>query len=335
MKFIISRTDNLGDVILTLPLAGFLKTHFPQCHVFFIGKTYTKALIEACSFVDVFLDRNELLQNPKMLQELHPDYIFFVFPDKELAKLAKNSHIPQRIGTSHRWFHWLYANKLVNFSRKKSDLHEAQLNFKLLDPLVRFEPTFEQLIPFFGLKASEKDLESTKNYFTNKFSVILHPKSKGSAREWSLDNFYELAKKLDSKKYQIFITGVAAEGEAIRVEKPELFDLEQVTDLTGKFSLAQLLAFVSQADALVAASTGTLHIAASLGKLAIGIYPPIRPMHPQRWRPIGKKAHVLVAQKDCQDCRKTQNCACMRSISPETVFDLLEKEAILLSKNVF
>ena len=45
-SLIISRTDNLGDVILTLPLAGYLKSIKPSIKIFFIGKAYTKPVIE-------------------------------------------------------------------------------------------------------------------------------------------------------------------------------------------------------------------------------------------------------------------------------------------------
>ena len=51
-KIIISRTDSIGDVILTLPLAGYLKQCFPQTKIVFFGKSYTKAVVDACKYVD-------------------------------------------------------------------------------------------------------------------------------------------------------------------------------------------------------------------------------------------------------------------------------------------
>jgi len=50
-RIIISRTDNLGDVILTLPMAGILKQRFPDSTIIFLGKKYTKPLVDACEFV--------------------------------------------------------------------------------------------------------------------------------------------------------------------------------------------------------------------------------------------------------------------------------------------
>ena len=74
---------------------------------------------------------------------------------------------------------------------------------------------------------------------------------------------------------------------------------------------------------LVAASTGPLHIAAALGKKAIGLYAPMRPIHPARWKPIGSNAQYLVINKNCSDCRKTQNCHCIREIKAAQVVEVI------------
>ena len=49
------------------------------------------------------------------------------------GEITTGSNIGARVGTANRWYHWLYVNKKIFFSRKKSKLHEAQLNFKLLE----------------------------------------------------------------------------------------------------------------------------------------------------------------------------------------------------------
>jgi len=322
MKIIISRTDNLGDVILTLPLAGFLKEQYPDSQLFFIGKSYTKAIIKASKYIDFFLDRDFVLQNPDELRHIAADAIIFVFPDKELAQIAKKVGITKRIGTSHRWWHWLYCNKLVNFSRKKATIHEAQLNFKLLEGLdLFFAPTLSLLSDWYGLETTPTNFA---HYLSDeKPNIILHPKSRGSAREWHLDNYYHLA--LYNPDKQFFITGTKEEGLLIEEEKPGLWELANVKNLTGKFSLEEFISFIACCDGLVACSTGPLHIAAALGIHTLGIYPPIEPMHPARWQPIGKKAEVLVLSKECSDCRNDNFCACVNAISVAEVSQVLKQ----------
>ncbi len=325
-KIIISRTDNLGDVMLTLPLAGILKKQFPKSRIFFIGKAYTKALIETCVHVDEFIDREQVLSG-KFLQELKADVLIHVFPDKQVAKAAYQAGIPMRIGTSHRLFHWLYCNRRVNFSRKKSTLHEAQLNVKLLQPLgIETTFTLSELEIFTGFQKVPTLPERLKQLLQpGKFNLVFHPKSKGSAREWPMERYYELAKALPPEQYSICITGTEKEGALIKEQKPEIFALPHVTDTTGKCTLEELIAFIAQADGLLACSTGPLHIASALGKNALGIYPPMRPIHPGRWAPLGKKATVLVEQKSCEACRKTFNCLCIQAISPMQVMSVIQQ----------
>jgi heptosyltransferase III len=319
-RLIISRTDNLGDVILTLPMLGYLKSVIPDLKIFFIGKKYTQPIIDRCVFVDQFLDKDELIKDSQKLVAVRADTIIFVYPDQQLARIARMSGIKHRVATAHRWYNWMHCNHLVGFTRVKSNLHESQLNFKLLKPFkLNIDIDTTELIPYYGL-------QPTKNKFSqihldkDRFNLILHPKSKGSAREWPLSSYYELVNSLPASSYRIFVTGLQAEGDLIRKEKPELFDHPNVTDLTGKLNLEELTSFISQADGLLACSTGVLHLAASLGVYTLGLYSPMRPIHPGRWMPVGRKATYLALRKDCNLCRKSTTCACIESISVDEVF---------------
>ena len=99
-----------------------------------------------------------------------------------------------------------------------------------------------------------------------------------------------------------------------------------VIDLTGKLDLNEFVSFIQLCDVLVAASTGPLHIAAALGKKAIGLFAPMRPIHPGRWAPIGKNAHYLVIDKNCNDCKKGGRCACIEAIEVQKVVNLIEQK---------
>ncbi|MFM9986372.1 MAG: glycosyltransferase family 9 protein [Flavobacteriales bacterium] len=304
-RIIISRTDSIGDVVLTLPMCGALKKKFPGIQILFIGRTYTGPIIRCCKYVDEFIDWDASKdKSPQeqidILKNLHADCIVHVFPRKELLWLAKRAGIPMRIATGRRLQTITKVNKLVFFTRKNSALHEAQLNFKLLKPLgIDVIPSLEEITLNYGLKPKgllRKEISELIQH--DKLNIILHPKSKGSAVEWGVANFAKLTALLPVDKTRIFITGTAAEGEAIRRE----CDLRTlpVVDLTGQLTLDELIAFIDACDVLVAASTGPLHIAAALGKKAIGLYTPKRPMHAGRWAPLGKYARVLIAKQHPQ-----------------------------------
>ena len=327
-RIIISRTDSIGDVILTLPMAGVLKKFFPNSFIIFLGRTYTRPVIELSEHVDLFVDWDEIKDLPlpgriASFKALDADIILNVFPDPAVMQLSKQVKIPLRIGTSNRRQSWYWCNRLVFFSRRRSKLHEAQLNLKLLKPLgIDITPGKEEIAAFYGFRSLPA--MTLPGSDPGKTTVILHPRSKGSAREWGLENFSRLISLLPAEKYSVYISGTEAEGASMK----DFLDShrERVTDLTGKMSLSEFILAINAADVLVAASTGPLHIAAALGIRAIGLYAPMRPIFPERWAPIGKRASFLVVQrKDCNDCRKTGDCHCIREIRPEVVESLINK----------
>jgi len=329
MRIILSRTDSIGDVVLTLPMAAALKQSYPGCTIIFLGRDYTRPVVELCRFVDEFVPwenspppRPSTNQGRKdeginLLRNLKADVIIQVFPVKEICQAARLAGIPLRIATAGRFFTWFTCNKLIHIPRKFSALHESQLNLKMLKPLgVDRNFSLEEIGGMYGLTSGQADKRTG-----GRFRLILHPKSKGSAREWGLDNFSKLIDLLPSEKFDILITGTKEEGILMAgfLEKHR----DRVKDMTGKLSLPEFIDLIGSSDGLVAASTGPLHLAAASGIRAIGLYAPMRPIFPQRWAPLGKNATYLVLDKTCNDCRKTMDCTCIRSITPESVIKTL------------
>lgn len=319
-RILISRTDSIGDVVLTLPMAVALKHKYPDTHIGFLGKGYTKPVIEACAAVDEFVLDEDFLKAANS----EWDTIIHVFPREAIAAKAKKLGIQVRIGTTNRLYHWWACNKLVRLSRKNSNLHEAQLNLKLLAPLGIKERFSQKHLSSLRLLDAPALPEQFEHYLSpDKYNLILHPKSQGSAREWGLTNFIELIHRLDKSKFHILISGTNAERALLHQLFAEAGN--EVTDITGKMPLKEFIAFIARADGLVANSTGPLHLAAAFGKDAIGIYPPLRPMHPGRWAPLGTNTKVFVADKDCAACRNNPSaCACMSGIKPSSIAGYLE-----------
>ncbi|MGE5384161.1 MAG: glycosyltransferase family 9 protein [Omnitrophica WOR_2 bacterium] len=347
---LISRTDSIGDVILTLPLAGLLKRKFPDCRISFLGMPYTSEIINSCTNIDAFINWQEIdslteSEAITQLKEVNADLIIHVFPRKKISFLARKAGIPNRLGSTGRLYHWRDCNILVPLSRKRSDLHEAMLNLKLAQRVHKFKIqesinkenhadntiTISDIPSLYGMRVDQPVDPTFGNLINSSdFNIILHPRSKGSSREWGIENYAKLAQELSKKNkgsgtnnYKVFITGTQLEGEML--QKEGFFKLAgNVVDVTGRFNLKEFIQFINSADALIAGSTGPLHIASALGKVTIGLYPPIKPMDPGRWAPIGKRASFIVADKECNICRKSKVCECMQLISVDEVYQRLE-----------
>lgn len=300
-RILISRIDAIGDVTLTLPMCGYIKSLFPQSTIFFLGRSYTQAVIEACSAIDHFIDHNKLsalseAEQITRIQSFSLDTVIHVFPNKQLSLLFKKAGVPFRIGTTNRWFHWFSCNKLVRLSRKKSNLHEAELNLRLLGaigitnfPHLNSFQNYYHFNRFVHLPNKLFDLLSP-----NKFNLVLHPKSHGSGKEWPLGAYQELIQILPKEKFCIFISGSKNEQPALASWIKTLN--ADVIDISGLMNLAELISFFHQADGLVASSTGPLHLAAASGINALGLYPNTRPLHAGRWAPIGKSADYIESE---------------------------------------
>jgi heptosyltransferase III len=326
---IISRTDSIGDVILTLPVAAALKKYFPGITVGFLGRSYTRPVIEACTYVDEFIDVEDFMQKKVLLGGEPVQSIIHVFPITRIAGRALQLGIPLRIGTTNRIYHWFTCNKLVKLSRKRSDLHEAQLNLALLRAFGIDELfSLQQIAQWIGLEK----LQPLPAHFASliqkdKYNLVLHPKSQGSAREWPLENFLQLIETLDAGRFNIFISGTAKEKERMQW----LFEKagQKVTDITGKMTLPEFIAFINECDGIVANSTGPLHIAAALGKDALGLYAPLRPIHPRRWAPLGPNSQFFVLEKDCVECKDNKTpCSCIMNIPVAWLKATLDKKAL-------
>lgn len=333
-NIIISRTDSIGDVVLTLPVATVLKEHFPAIKIGFIGRAYTKPVIEACESVDEFIDADDFLHKAVTVLGEKPEAIVHVLPNPAIAMRAKKLKIPLRVGTTNRIYHWTTCNKLVKLSRKNSTLHEAQLNLKLLQALgIEKDFSLEEVGNSFGLNKIEPLPQKLASFINSrKYNLILHPKSQGNGREWGLENFIHLVNLLDTDKFEIFISGVEKERDLLQ----PVFNTvgEKVTDITGLMNLNEFMSFIAASDGLIASGTGPIHLAGALGKDAFGIYPPIRPIHPARWAPLGPKAQVFVLDRVCNDCRGNKaGCHCINEVNPVWLKDTLDKAFEFKMKN--
>ncbi|MBN1559600.1 glycosyltransferase family 9 protein [candidate division KSB1 bacterium] len=296
-RILLSRTDSIGDVVLTLPMAAVLRQLYPEAKILFLGRSYTQPVLNACENIDEFYNWDTVEdtaadEQARLLRCTNADIILHVFPRPAIARAAKRAHIPLRLGTTNRRFHWGTCNRLIRLSRKRSPLHEAQLNLKLLKPLGAQDLyARDEIAKLYGLRA-HKPLP--QNWATtladHKFNLILHPTSAGSALQWSIKSFVKLIDLLPQDKFELFLTGTAADG-AVLTEL--LHKCPSVHDMTGKMNLDELISFIAAADGLLAGSTGPLHLAAALGIHAIGLYPSRRPMHPDRWAPLGYQADYI------------------------------------------
>lgn len=292
-RILISRTDAIGDVCLTLPVCVALQQQFADATLVYLCRKYTAPVVacfEPLSAVLFYEDLQALSDDQRMLELADFSAVLHLFPNKTVANWCKQARIPLRVGTAHRLHHWWTCNLLPWFSRKRSDLHEAQLNFYLAKaigyPQIPDWSAIKQTNAFKVQGSIPAQLASTD--LSN--AILIHPKSNGSGIEYPMEKYVELALILANRGHQIYFTGTQNEGQLFR---PQLVQHPAFHDVSGQWSLDELIAVISKAKALIACSTGPYHLAGLCQIQAIGLFTNTRPLHPGRWCALGVHAKAL------------------------------------------
>lgn len=329
-NLIIVRTDRIGDVILSLPLAGIVKKKYPGCRITFLLREYTKPLAENHPYIDEVMilksDNNKLSfrENIKQIKSKKFDACIIVNPAFSVSLILFLSNIKIRIGTGYRLYSFLF-NRKVYEHRKYGEKHELEFNVNLLKEIGIEETISTENVEFF-LSVKAEHLEKVKLILNesgitagNKL-VIIHPGSGGSAVDLPIEKLVELNKlllKLENVK--VVVTGDSGEWELCQ----KLINHENVFNLAGKLNLNELCALISLCDLFISNSTGPIHIAAALDKYVIGFYPKIPSCSQNRWGPYTKKKAIFTPAIDCVNCTREQceKLNCMNSIDIGRVFE--------------
>jgi lipopolysaccharide heptosyltransferase II len=329
-NILVVRTDRIGDVVLSLPMAELIKKKYPDCKVVYFIRNYTSPLIDGNSFIDEVVIAEEsdgeilFLENLKKIKRKNIDTCVVVNPTFKISLLMFLAGIKNRIGTGYRWYSLLF-NKKVFEHRKNAEKHELEYNINLLNKIDISFNDFSNYINF-QLKVDEKSSEKInsillKNGFKlgNKI-VIIHPGSGGSSVDLPKEKLIELTKLISNlNSVTIVITGSTNESALCK----EFEISKSVINLSGQLDLSLLKAIISKADLFISNSTGPMHIAAALGIHIIAFYPKILSCSQKRWGPYTEKKIIFIPTIDCSNCNRQQceKLNCMNSIDIGKVFD--------------
>jgi ADP-heptose:LPS heptosyltransferase len=331
-KILLIRTDRLGDVILSTPVATALKRNWPEVHITFLARQYTAEITRCHPHVDETLEldgaeiggsKRHLMQ---ALRERRFDAVVSLYPRPGLAWAVWRSGIPLRIGTGYRWYSFLF-NRRVFEHRKTATRHEAEYNLQLLQPLGIRAGEIEF---HFALPDAERDrIEAKlKGLGVGANPIILHPGSGGSSRDWPPEHFARLADLAHhALGAQVILTGAPAEEGLIAAIQRQT--KSQPLSLCGRLTIIELAVLCQRAAVFVGNSTGPLHLAVMVGAPVVAFYPPILAARPERWGPYGRLADVLMSQQaECTRCRQspTRVCDCMRAIAVDLAFNKVQEK---------
>ena len=193
-----------------------------------------------------------------------------------------------------------------------------------------FEPQFSLNISD-ERKTQASELLSSLGVILDKPLVALCPGSTNSrAKRWPAERYAAVADRfVKEADANVLLIGSPDELE-VSLEVAQRMRQRPVM-LTGKTNLAQAVAILSLADALITNDTGPAHIAAALGRPTLVIF---GPTDPRTTRPYPAVAEIIRRPPDCAPCM-LRDCPidhrCMTAITSDEVF---ERASMMMKKNL-
>ncbi len=293
----------IGDCILTLPLAKFMKESLGLGEVDILGRgEYINILpgrtcvsgvrsMDSLELHRLFTGAKEFdVADGDALINFFADYLWIVTflgePDSDFEQ-----NLIYTVNCSH-------SAEVITLSMMPPEKFKGHLSDYYAGQFVeqsgmsleqyRFKPD-EALI-----KATEADAKRGRELlreFNVRLSgnlVILHPGSGGLHKCWYVENFLAVAEKLISRGFEVvFLLGPA---EQERFSRSVLGNLKKTAKCLTDLSLTQVLWVLSCTDGFIGNDSGITHLAAGLGIKTAAVF---GPTNPTVYRPIGPAVTIF------------------------------------------
>ncbi len=291
-NILIVRTDRMGDMILTIPAMRAIKKKYPQARLSVWVSPTTRDLVDGLPFIDEVIVGDIGSGWAKAwafivsLRRKQFDLVI-IYHTKQKTNLACwLAGIPVRLGYKNNKLGFLLSHP-VRDERHLGIKHELDYCLDLLK-MVGVEKADTRLeVPYHA------QAEVWADNYVKQFSgagplVALHPDASCSTRHWPVDSFAVLSLKLiqELDARVVIVGGPTTTPFAGRI--PGI-------DLTGQFSLAQLVSFIKRCSLLISNDSGPVHIAAAVGTPVVSLFLRRQPgINPERWRPLSDKAILML-----------------------------------------
>ncbi|MBF0196389.1 MAG: glycosyltransferase family 9 protein [Planctomycetes bacterium] len=289
----ISRPDGLGDVLMTLPMAGAIAEKYPNAKIIYIGiDDLGKGILEKCKYIHQNIYLNDFKGEDDRLVEyiksLKIDAIVQLFKNK-MPSIAKKANIPYRIGTFQRSYIRSTCNRFVYIRRGHGKVHASLSNYKSLKPLGINPPEdyreLRHYIDFSPENTIFKDLNRSK------YILGVHIGGRTEKR-FPIKRYCQIAKMLMPFNIQIVFIGMESELSNSQDAINNLPD--NIINYIGRTSAADLISLINQLNGLLSTSSGPMHIAGILNKDIVALFQKSKNAQTTKWMPFGDNINILL-----------------------------------------
>ena len=282
---IVVRLPNwLGDVLMARPLLHALRVAHPQAELRAVGKAALLALLaseRAFDAGEAWPAPGELAPDAlraarrgltATLRSFRPDVALVLPFSFSSAWFARGLGAPMRVGYAHELRSPLLTHALRRPARGERHLSEEYLALggpigvgagHAPDPLPLLPVTSEA-------DAGGAALIGRLLPGVTRFAVMAPRSAYGPAREWPLERFAALARRLTARGIAVIVCGTAAERESCR--RVAEHSGAGVVSAAGETDLPTLAALVRRAALAVCNDSGLAHLSGAVGTATVTLY---------------------------------------------------------------
>lgn len=334
-RVLVSRTDRIGDFILTLPVLEVLKKEGIEPSV--LCRSTVKPLLENNPFVDQIIAVDAPGADPveSVLAERFDCLLVLVNDPLIRQLLPRLRKIPVRIGPLSKPSVLLSYTHPVLQKRSRSEMNEAEYNLALLEVMGVSAVTLPKPRLFLQdeeIGTFQVDHAAILPKSGNEGLMILHQGMGGSALNWRESSYDALLTGILEQGHHVILTGTGEEEAKRNRECIDRFQPsypERLFDMTNCLTLRQLSVLIHISDLFIGPSTGPTHLANAVGTRLIAFYPPVRVQSIRRWGPFLAAGRLLTPDVNCRQkfkCigEKCPDYYCMDRIRPEEVLGIID-----------
>jgi heptosyltransferase-2 len=330
MKIMIRATNWVGDAIMALPALRAVRSRFPEAEIAIVARPYVADIYRDHQICDrlIHYDPREthagLFGSERLAAELRAqkfDVALLLQNAFDAAWLAWRAGIPERIGYARDGRSFLLTKAVPVPRRGEIPLHEKFYYLELIHRAGWLDSVSDE--SFIGLTVPEEKRRIAEEFLSNSGTrrgmlriAIGAGASYGSAKCWPPARFAELANRLQSQTdADVILFGTAAEASVSNAIAAEMRRLP--IDLTGKTSIADLPALLSQCHLFIGNDSGAMHVAAAVGLPVVAVF---GPTDPDGTAPVTPRCSVVQQRPYCSPCflrRCPTDHRCMKDVTAE------------------
>jgi heptosyltransferase-2 len=323
VKILIRATNWVGDAIMALPALRAVRTRFPDADLTILARPYVAAIYkdqQVCNDMMLVDEKSGFVDE---LRKQKFDVALLLQNAFQAAWVVWRGGIPERIGYARDGRSLLLTKAVPVPKPGEIPLHEQYYYLELLrrvgwlDSLPN-ESFIKLDVPEGNRQRAEEFLLSAGASRRNFRIAIGAGASYGSAKCWPPDRFAELANRLQAQAgADVILFGTPAEAAvssaiAAGMHRPPI-------DLTGKTSIADLPALLSQCHLFIGNDSGAMHVAAAVGLPVVAVFGPTDPFGTA---PVTPRCSIIQEKPYCSPCflrRCPTDHRCMTRVTPDAV----------------